>query len=108
MLEPDEGFDLSFHVKTIGESIMLSKQRMRFRYADMFGPFPDAYEELLLEVIKGDQTLFVSSEWVEESWKLYEELLKKKLPIYPYATGTWGPQEANTLIAKTGNMWKNP
>ena len=81
---------------------------MRIRYAEAFGPIPDAYEELLLDVIKGDQTLFVSSEWVEESWRLYDNLLKQKVPVHPYAAGTWGPIEADELTAKTGTVWQKP
>lgn len=61
-LQPDEGFDLLFEVKTPGQPIALQTQRFRFRYAEAFGPLPDAYETLLHDVLVGDQTLFVRSD----------------------------------------------
>ena len=64
-LQPDEGFDLQFQVKSVGQPFRLSTQRLHFRYSEVFGKLPDAYETLLLDVIKGDQTLFVSSEEVD-------------------------------------------
>jgi glucose-6-phosphate 1-dehydrogenase len=55
-LQSDEGFDLQFQVKTIGQPITLSSQRLRFCYSDVFGPLPDAYEILLIDAVLGDQT----------------------------------------------------
>lgn len=106
-LQPDEGFDLQFQVKSVGQPFRLSTQRLHFRYSEAFGPLPDAYETLLLDVIKGDQTLFVSSEEVEESWKVYSSLPKKDIPIRHYPSGSWGPAEADQLLAKHMAKWIN-
>lgn len=106
-LQPDEGFDLQFQVKSIGQSLGLSTQRLRFRYSEAFGPLPDAYETLLLDVIWGDQALFVSSEEVEEAWRLYTPLSKETIPVHPYAAGTWGPPEADQLLNKHMARWLN-
>ncbi|MFQ5840057.1 MAG: glucose-6-phosphate dehydrogenase [Candidatus Methylomirabilales bacterium] len=107
-LQPDEGFDLHFEVKAPGEAITLKTQRLHFRYAEAFGPLPDAYITLLLDILTSDQTLFVHTEEVEAAWRLYTPLLEQKLPVHPYAAGTWGPKEADQLLARQGQQWLIP
>jgi len=86
-------------VKSIGQPIKLSSQRLHFQYSEVFGALPDAYEILLQDVIVGDQTLFVRSDEVEGAWRLYGSLLGKEIPVNPYPAGTWGPPEADRLFA---------
>jgi glucose-6-phosphate 1-dehydrogenase len=105
MLQPDEGFDLCFEMKALGEPMKLQTQRLHFRYAEAFAPLPDAYETLLLDIITGDQTLFVHANEVEESWKLYAPIIEQKLPIHTYPAGSWGPPEAEKLIMREGHVW---
>jgi glucose-6-phosphate 1-dehydrogenase len=88
-IQPDEGFDLKFQVKSIGEPIKLVTTSLHFKYSDAFGPLPDAYENLLLDVVVGDQMLFVRYDEVEESWKTYSLLVEKKIPVKPYQAGNW-------------------
>lgn len=104
-IQPDEGFDLTFDVKALGQPVRLNTQRLRFRYAGVFGDMPDAYETLLLDIIKGDQTLFIHSEEVEASWNLYTPIIGKGLPIHPYKAGTWGPPAASKLLNEYGGQW---
>ncbi len=104
-VQPDEGFDLEFDVKTPGQGMDLQKQKLHFSYADKFGALPDGYETLLHDVITQDQTLFVRSDEVEEAWKLYEPLLQFDAPRYKYDIGNWGPKEANALLAEKGHRW---
>jgi glucose-6-phosphate 1-dehydrogenase len=96
-LQPDEGFDLAFEVKTPGEGIELATQHLRFAYADAFGELRDAYETLLLDVMTGDQTLFVHADEVEASWRLYTPLLQSTRSPLPYRAGSWGPGAAGEL-----------
>lgn len=99
-LQPDEGFALSFDVKTPGPTMELATQQLDFQYAEAFGPLPEAYETLLLDVLTGDQTLFVHSEETEASWELYTPLLERQdLPIHSYRAGSWGPSAAEQLLA---------
>ncbi len=102
-LQPNEGFDLSFKVKEPGDVYRLSSQRLHFQYSEVFGRVPDAYETLLFDILKGDQTLFVRSDEVEASWELYTPLLSRKFPVHKYASGTWGPTEAEQLL--DGSKW---
>src|SRR5579864_8985701 len=69
-IQPDEGFDLYFEIKAPGQGVQIERSDLHFRYSEKFKPLPDAYETLLLDVIHGDPTLFVSDSWVEASWSL--------------------------------------
>jgi len=104
-LQPDEGIDFHIQVKSIGDPISLTTQQLSFHYADAFGTLPDAYEHLILDVVTGDQTLFVCDSEVEASWKLYDHLSgNEAISINSYEPGTWGPGEINRL----GAPWHNP
>lgn len=105
-LQPDEGFDLQFEVKAPGQPFNLQTQRLHFHYAEVFGRLPDAYEALLLDIITGDQTLFVHADEVEAAWGLYTPLLEHRPPVHPYAAGTWGPEAAEHLLGDMGGSWR--
>ncbi len=70
-----------------------------------FGRLPDAYETLLLDIMTGDQTLFVHADEVEASWKLFESALDEARPVSGYAAGTWGPDAAAELLFHDGRTW---
>jgi len=107
-LQPDEGFDLSFEVKSPGDHFTLDTRHMEFRYAEAFGAALSAgYETLLLDVLEGDQTLFVHAEETEAAWQLYEPLLRRATPPHPYPAGSWGPAAADGLLAASGGTWSN-
>ncbi len=97
-IQPDEGFDLFFEVKTPDRSFRLDTKRLTFRYQDHFGRIPEAYETLIADVVGGDQTLFVHTEEVEASWRLLTPLLQHKPPVSEYRAGSWGPDEIYTLL----------
>jgi glucose-6-phosphate 1-dehydrogenase len=66
----------------------------------------DAYERLLTDAMMGDRTLFAREDYVEEAWRIVDPVLKAGTPAYPYACGTWGPKEAETVAPAEG--WHNP
>lgn len=98
-LQPEEGFDLHFEVKSPGQEIELQTQRLHFRYAEAFGPLPEAYETLLLDVMSGDQTLFVRGDEVEGAWKVYSPFLEQDPEVYSYQAGSWGPAKTESLVS---------
>ena len=102
-LQPDEGFDLHFQVKAPGEPLDLKTQRLRYRYAEAFGPLPDAYETLLIDVMAGDQTLFVRADEAEAAWRIYAPLLAEppSPPLF-YPAGSFGPPAAARLHGMAG------
>ena len=101
-LQPNEGFDLRFEVKSPGDGenggMDLETQQLSFSYEDAFGPVPDAYETLLRDIIVGDPTLFVRADEVETSWQLYTPILKADAPVHPYTAGSWGPDAVDHLL----------
>jgi glucose-6-phosphate 1-dehydrogenase len=107
-MQPDEGFFLYFDVKTPGSSFELARQPLHFNYSEAFGPLPEAYETLLLDVLEGDQTLFVHSAEVEASWRLFTPLLESPARPHAYAAGTWGPAEADAIMGEGTRAWRNP
>jgi glucose-6-phosphate 1-dehydrogenase len=85
---------------------------MSFEYDEAFGDqsIPEAYERLLLDVLKGDASLFTRSDSIELAWALVDPILEGwSLPTAPplafYEPGTWGPEEADTLIRHDGYGW---
>jgi len=105
-LQPSEGFSLCFSVKSPGRPFSFSERALQFEYEKSFGPLPEAYETLLLDVMTGDQTLFVSAEFTETAWRLYDPLLTVERAVHPYSASTWGPLEADTLVERNGHQWQ--
>jgi glucose-6-phosphate 1-dehydrogenase len=70
---------------------------------DEMGP----YERLLRDAMRGDQMLFARQDSVEEAWRVVEPVLGNATPLYLYDSGTWGPKEADRLLAD-GAAWFNP
>ncbi len=106
-LQPQEGFAFYFDIKRPGSPLALERIPLRFDYEGHFdGAMPDAYQTLLLDVLEGDQTLFVHGEEVEESWRVYAPLLDSPPPVCSYAAGSWGPHEADELAIPESDIWQ--
>ena len=106
-IQPDEGFALYFHVKAPGKPLRLERLPLDFFYKDRFTELPEAYQTLLLDVIDGDQTLFVHADEVEAAWRLFTPILDNTLAISFYAAGSWGPKESDDLLQRGGQKWSN-
>ncbi|MHB8586417.1 MAG: glucose-6-phosphate dehydrogenase [Thermoplasmatota archaeon] len=96
LIQPEEGFDIAFEVKSPGHAIVPTTEKMRFRYADAFQALPDAYTTLLLDAMRGDVTLFVRADEVENAWRIYDGILTDEVEVHPYSAGSWGPAMAKT------------
>ncbi|HEX3530416.1 MAG TPA: glucose-6-phosphate dehydrogenase [Thermoanaerobaculia bacterium] len=113
-VQPDEGVALRFEAKVPGPEMLLGTVKMDFEYADYFGSKPaTGYESLLYDCMAGDSTLFHRSDIVDASWNIVTPVLDvwKTLPPrgFPnYAAGTWGPKEADEMLARDGCEWRNP
>jgi glucose-6-phosphate 1-dehydrogenase len=102
ILEPDEGFSLRFNVKAPEKDATIDTQSLHFRYSDVYGKLPDAYQTLILDILEGDQTLFVRADEVEASWRIYDPLLALPPKLVGYAAGTWGPPELDQGVPLGG------
>jgi glucose-6-phosphate 1-dehydrogenase len=105
-MQPQEGFSLYFDVKQPGEPLQLKTLPLDVYYQEAFTKLPSAYETLLLDVLEGDQTLFVHADEVEGAWRLYAPLLESDLAVRPYTAGSWGPPESAELLARRGHRWQ--
>jgi glucose-6-phosphate 1-dehydrogenase len=117
-IQPNDGIALRFEVKTPGAAyeldpgLEISRVDMDFSYAEAFGEdIPPAYETLLLDCLVGDQTLFTRSDEVDMQWSVIDPLLdywkrRADRQIPTYEAGTWGPKEADELVARDGHVWR--
>ena len=113
-IQPDEGISLSFGAKIPGPVMNIGLVNMDFAYARYFSSKPQTgYERLLYDCMIGDATLFQRDDMVEAGWKIIQPVLDvwKALPPrnFPnYAANTWGPSEADELLARDGCAWAQP
>jgi glucose-6-phosphate 1-dehydrogenase len=112
-IQPDEGISLMMNSKLPGTTLRMEPVKMDFHYASSFGKSsPEAYERLLLDAMAGDATLFARRDEVEEAWRFIDKIHKawanssEELPISKFAAGSWGPREADELLAKDGRNWR--
>lgn len=110
-IQPDEGIGIRLAAKKPGLTTTLEPVDMEFCYRKSFDvPQPNAYERLLLDIIIGDQTLFLGK--VGASWKIIdpiEETWQKQIPnLQIYKPGSWGPKAADDLIKRDGRQWLAP
>jgi glucose-6-phosphate 1-dehydrogenase len=111
-VQPDEGISLAFQAKVPGPVVRTGNVEMDFNYADYFGKTPSTgYETLLYDCMCGDPTLFQRADSVEDGWAVVAPVLDvwKALPArtFPnHAAGTWGPKEADELLARDGRVWR--
>jgi len=85
---------------------------MDFAYGESFTESsPEAYERLILDVLLGDSNLFPRTEEVELSWQILdpiEQYWDQNGKPAQYASGTWGPVEADEMLAREGRSWRRP
>ncbi|MGL5430079.1 MAG: glucose-6-phosphate dehydrogenase, partial [Vibrio sp.] len=111
-IQPDEGILMSFGLKEPGAGFKAKEVSMNFHYASLEQiKMLTAYERLLLDALNGDATLFARTDVVEACWKFVQPILDFKQDpqsLYGYACGTWGPQQADTLLQADQRAWRFP
>ena len=110
-LQPDESVKLLMMTKDPGPGGMrLRAAPLNLSYAEVFrSRYPDAYERLLMDVVRGNPTLFMRRDEVEAAWHWVEPILEgwqeRNLVPRSYIAGTWGPSASVTLIGRDGRAW---
>ncbi|MEA2611837.1 MAG: glucose-6-phosphate 1-dehydrogenase [Chloroflexota bacterium] len=111
-IQPDEGIMLRFGAKVPGLGLDVRSVTMDFTYGSAFTvDSPDAYETLILDALQGDASLFTRADEVEEAWSIVDPIVDawatSPAPDFPnYDAGTWGPADADELIARDGRHWR--
>jgi glucose-6-phosphate 1-dehydrogenase len=108
-LQPNEGVQLALNLKEPGPGgFRIRSEELELSFAEAFGVAqPEAYERLLMDVVRGNQTLFMRRDEVDAAWRWATPALegwKNEGPL-AYAAGTWGPSAAHTLLARDGRSW---
>lgn len=113
-VQPEEGMAMLIQAKQPGPKMCMGTLTLDFKYAEVFGgPVPDAYERLLLDCMLGDQTLFIRNDIIKASWEFFSPILQawadpqSDCPLYPYESGSQGPDEASSRFFKEGLRWRN-
>ncbi len=107
----DEGIQLRFGARVPGHRREIRALALDFRYAAVGEAEHSAYEHLLVEALRGDQTLFARRDEVELQWDIVDPLLAYWAAAPPkdfpnYAAGTWGPAAADELMRRDGRAWR--
>jgi glucose-6-phosphate 1-dehydrogenase len=112
-IQPSESISLSFSTKRPGMQYQIHPVTMDFSYDKAFPQkLPEAYERLLLDVLRGDSTLFMRSDELESAWKFVTPVLNhwatNRVVPQPYPAGTWGPRGADEMLWTEGHAWRTP
>jgi glucose-6-phosphate 1-dehydrogenase len=114
-IHPDQGVRLKFNAKLPGSKMCINPLDMEFNYNRIFGKAAGGdYENIILDCILGDHTLFWRRDSIEESWKLLTPVLRKwescsidekSKMMFLYQAGSRGPKDADAFIARDGRSW---
>ena len=113
-IEPNEGVVLRTQAKEPGLGMQLKPVDMMYCYQDVFHqPSPDAYETLLVDIMRNDPSLFMRADQVEAAWAVIQPILDvwsetEELNFPNYQAGQWGPAEAENLVARDRKTWLLP
>jgi len=112
-IQPNEGIHLKFETKVPDSAQETLSRDMEFHYRSSFGgqALPDAYERLLLDALKSDASLFARSDEIELAWHVIDPIIRgweapATPPLAAYPADSWGPKEADDLLARDGFVWR--
>ncbi len=109
-IQPNEGIVIDLEIKKPGYDEDVEKVQLDFCYNDQINAeFPDAYQRVLVDAMRGDQTLFATGDEVLSCWKITEPILEAwrqgLCPMHEYEPGSWGPEAADILAGRFGSEW---
>ncbi|MBT8092460.1 MAG: glucose-6-phosphate dehydrogenase, partial [Gammaproteobacteria bacterium] len=110
-LQPDEGVQLSIMAKEPGPGgFDLRPVGLDLSFAETFGVgYPDAYERLLMEVLRGNPALFMRRDEVESAWHWIDGIIdgweSARQKVESYVAGSWGPAASSLLLDRDGRAW---
>ena len=111
-LQPDEGVTLSLMAKEPGPGgFDLRPVALDLSFEETFGiRYPDAYERLLMEVLRGNPALFMRRDEVEAAWRWADSIIDAwettRQKVESYVAGSWGPSAASTLLDRDQRSWQ--
>ena len=112
MLQPNEGIKMPIMSKEPGPGgFELKPVSLDLSFEETFGVrYPDAYERLLIEVLRGNPALFMRRDEVETAWRWIDQIIlgweQSQQPVESYLAGSWGPAAASMMLDRNGHAWK--
>ncbi len=111
-IAPSEGMELHIQGKVPGSGLKIDSANLGLDYLERFGGEKvEAYGPLILDAMRGDRTLYKHRDEIEGSWRMCQPLLDSKAlrdGIETYQAGSWGPANADAILARDGRAWHNP
>jgi len=113
-LQPNEGVQLGIVTKEPGPGgFRLRSLPLNLSFTETYPRrYPDAYERLLMEVLRGNPALFMHREEVERAWQWIDGIIEswqdRRMKTQDYVAGTWGPTDSVRLLDRDGREWRNP
>ena len=110
-LQPDEGVKLSLMAKEPGPGgFNLRPVSLDLSFQETFGlRYPDAYERLLMEVLRGNPALFMRRDEVDAAWQWVDSIIcgweTARQKVESYVAGSWGPTSSSVLLDRDGRAW---
>jgi len=106
-IAPEATFVLTLNMKKPGTADQMMPVGMEFCHSCIYGlQTPEAYEVLLEEVMRGEQSISVRFDEIEHAWKLIDLIEQQKLPLFTYEKKSKGPQEEQQFTQKHGMRWR--
>lgn len=110
-IQPNECMRLEMTVKAPGDALATRQTSLDASFRRGNEPLNDAYEDLLLDIINGDRSLFLSYQEIEQAWRVIDPVLQAWTrngdDLHPYPAGTWGPAAADRLFDDPCRTWRN-
>jgi glucose-6-phosphate 1-dehydrogenase len=103
----DDGVTLCVQAKEPGEALISHPVGLDVDFERVFGSRQEAYVRLLGDALEGNPARFARQDGVESTWRIIQPLLDQPCPLYPYQRGSWGPPEAESVVAEHGG-WHDP
>ncbi len=110
-LQPDEGVNLSVMAKEPGPGgFALRPVSLDLSFEETFGiRYPDSYERLLMEILRGNPALFMRRDEIETAWQWIDQIIagwqETHQKVKNYVAGTWGPAASSMLLDRDGRSW---
>jgi glucose-6-phosphate 1-dehydrogenase len=111
-IQPSEAISLTCSAKRPGMQYQIHPVNLDFAFESGFKEIalPEAYERLLLDVMRGDSTLFMRDDELDAAWRLVTPVLEawQSGTPDPYPAGSWGPESSHRLLGRSGRSWRTP
>jgi glucose-6-phosphate 1-dehydrogenase len=113
MLQPNEGIKLTIMAKEPGPGgFELRPVSLDLSFEETFGiHYPDSYERLLIEVLRGNPALFMRRDEIETAWQWIDGIIsgwdQSRQPLESYVAGSWGPTASSMMLDRDGRGWRS-